>query len=78
VVYTFQNKAEKGMLKVDFDLSIDKKTKTAIEKKNTKIKINQSGNKKYYLPAGKYTIELENNGKKETQSLEIVEKNQMR
>ena len=50
----------------------------AIEKKDSKIKINQSGNKKYYLPAGKYTIELENNGKKEAQNLDITEKNQMR
>jgi hypothetical protein len=66
------------MLKVDFDLSIDEKIKTAIEKKDSKIKINQSGNKKYYLPSGKYTIELENNGMKETQTLEIIEKNQMR
>ena len=30
------------------DLSIDEKIKTAIEKKDSKIKINQSGNKKYY------------------------------
>jgi hypothetical protein len=50
----------------------------AIEKKDSKVKINQSSNKKYYLPAGKYTIELENNGKKETQYLDIIEKNQMR
>ena len=78
VVFTRQNKAEKGMLKVDFDLSIDEKIKTAIEKKDSKIKINQSGNKKYYFPSGKYTIELENNGMKETQTLEIIEKNQMR
>ena len=78
MVFNRQNKAEKGMLKVDFDLSVDEKTKTVIEKKVSKIKINQSGNKKYYLPAGKYTIELENNGKKETQTLEILEKNQMR
>jgi ligand-binding sensor domain-containing protein len=78
VVFNRPAKSEKGMLKVDFDLSIDEKTKMAIEKKDGKIKINQSGNKKYYLPAGKYTIELENNGKKEAQFLEIIEKNQMR
>ncbi len=78
LVFTRQNKAEKGMLKVDFDLSIDEKIKTAIEKKDSKIKINQSGNKKYYLPSGKYTIDLENNGKKETQTLVITEKTEMR
>lgn len=78
VVFNCQNKSEKGMLKIAFDLSIAEKTKTAMEKKDSKIKIKLSGNKKYYLPAGKYTIELENNGKKETQSFEITEKNQMR
>jgi ligand-binding sensor domain-containing protein len=78
VVFNRQNKSEKGLLKVDYDLSIDEKIKLAIEKKDSKIKINQSSNKKYYLPAGKYTIELENNGKKETQYLDITEKNQMR
>ncbi|TAE65262.1 MAG: glycosyl hydrolase [Flavobacteriia bacterium] len=78
VVFNRQNKSENGMLKVDYDLSIAEKTKTAMEKKDSKIKIKLSDNKKYYLPAGKYTIELENNGKKETQSFEITEKNQMR
>lgn len=78
VVFNRQNKSEKGLLKVDYDLSIDEKIKLAIEKKDSKVKINQSSNKKYYLPAGKYTIELENNGKKETQYLDIIEKNQMR
>lgn len=75
VVFTHQGKAEKGMVKLDFDLSIDEKMKTSIEKKDTKIKINQADNKKYYLPIGKYTIELEANGKKESQILVIKEKN---
>lgn len=78
IVYNCTAKSEKGMHKMEFDLSIDAKTKTAMEKKDSKIKIKLSGNKKYYLPAGKYTIELENNGKKETQSFEITEKNQMK
>jgi photosystem II stability/assembly factor-like uncharacterized protein len=71
VVLNRQAKAEKGMLKTDYDLSIDEKTKLAIEKKNSKIKIIISGDKKYYLPVGKYTIDLEVNGKKETQLFEI-------
>ena len=46
VVFNRQNKAEKGILKIAFDLSIDEKTKMAIEKKDSKIKINQSSIKK--------------------------------
>ena len=74
VVLNRQAKAEKGMLKLDYDLSIDEKTKTAIEKKDTKVKISQAENKKQYLPVGKYTIELDANGKKETQTLTIKER----
>ena len=67
-------KISKGLHKVDYDLSIDEKTKTAIEKKDIKIKISQADNKKYYLPVGKYTVELESNGKKEAQTLIIKER----
>ena len=49
VVFNRQAKAEKGLLKLDYDLSIDEKTKTAIEKKDSKIKISQAENKKQYL-----------------------------
>jgi photosystem II stability/assembly factor-like uncharacterized protein len=74
VVFNREAKAEKGMLKMEYDLSIDEKSKMAIEKKDTKIKITQAENKKYYLPVGKYTIELDANGKKETQTLTINER----
>jgi photosystem II stability/assembly factor-like uncharacterized protein len=74
VALNHQTKAENGMYKFDYDLSIDEKTKSAIEKKDTKIKINQAENKKYYLPIGEYTIELDANGKKETQILTIKER----
>ena len=74
MVFKRQAKAEKGMLKLDYDLSIDEKIKAAIEKKNPKTKISQAENKKQYLPVGKYTIELDANGKKETQTLTIKER----
>lgn len=74
VILNRQVKAEKGMLKIEYDLSIDEKTKEAIEKKDAKIKINQAENKKYYLPVGNYVIELDSNGKKETQTLTIKER----
>ena len=59
---------------MDYDLSIDEKTKIAIEKKDVNMKINQAANKKYYLPVGNYVVELETNGKKETQTLFIKER----
>ena len=74
VVFNRQAEAEKGMLKMDYDLSIDEKTKIAIEKKDVNMKINQAANKKYYLPVGNYVVELETNGKKETQTLTIKER----
>lgn len=73
-VYGSKLKIGKGLHKLDYDLSIDEKTKLAIEKKDTKVKISQAENKKYYLPVGKYTIELDANGKKETQTLTIKER----
>ena len=73
-VYGSKLKIGKGMLKIDYDLSIDEKIKEAIEKKDTKVKISQANNKKYYLPPGKYTIELDANGKKETQTFTIKER----
>ncbi|SEP88408.1 VPS10 domain-containing protein [Flavobacterium urocaniciphilum] len=74
IVLNRQAKAEKGMLKLDYDLSIDEKTKLALEKKDSKLKITPASNKKCYLPVGKYTIELEANGKKVTQTLTIKER----
>ena len=74
VVFNHQAKAEKGLLKINYDLSIDEKTKTTIEKKDSKTKISQANNKMYYLPVGKYTVELDANGKKETQTLIIKER----
>lgn len=74
VVFNRQAKAEKGMLKMNYDLSIDAKTKAAIEKKDANTKISQASNKIYYLPVGKYTVELDANGKKETQTLIIKDR----
>ena len=74
IVLNRQAKAEKGMLKLDYDLSIDEKTKLALEKKDSKLKITPASNKKCYLPIGIYTVELEANGKKVTQTLTIKER----
>ncbi len=74
VVYNYQAKAEKGLRKVTLDLSIDELTKTTIEKKDGKVKISAAANSKYYLPIGKYEVEVETNGKKEKQFFEIIKR----
>ncbi len=67
-------KAEKNLVLLEYDLSIDEVSKKAIEKNDPKIKIKEAKNKKFYLPAGKYSITVENQlNQKETTSFEILE-----
>lgn len=74
VVMTKDEKAEKKLNSLDYDLSITEDIKKLIEKKDRKIQIKEAKNKKFYLPAGKYTIAIENGLKiKESGSFEIVD-----
>ena len=67
-------KAEKNLSFIEYDLSLDESSKKAIEKSDPKIKIKEAKNKKFYLPAGKYTITVEaNSNQKEVTSFEILE-----
>ena len=51
-------KADKGFNTVEYDLTISKQTKEILLKENTSIKINKADNSKYYLPKGKYNIQI--------------------
>ena len=74
IVMNRDSKAEKNLAFEDYNLSIDSKTKLLIEKNDPKIKIKEAKNKKFYLPAGKYSVTLENSLKvKEVTSFEISE-----
>jgi ligand-binding sensor domain-containing protein len=59
VLNSIQLKADKGFNYVDYDLTLSEKGKKALEKENKELKIGKSGNGKYYLPKGVYTIEID-------------------
>lgn len=59
VLNSIQMKADKGFNYVDYDLALSEKGKKALEKENKELKIGKSGNGKYYLPKGVYTIEID-------------------
>ena len=74
IVMNRDSKAEKNLAFEDYNLSIDAKTKLLIKKNDSKIKIKEAKNKKFYLPTGKYSVTLENSLKvKEVTSFEISE-----
>ncbi len=60
-------KADKGFNYVDYDLTLTESGKKALKEEDNSIKINKAKNGKYYLPKGKYTIQI---GSEKT-SLEI-------
>ncbi|WP_418602278.1 WD40/YVTN/BNR-like repeat-containing protein [Hwangdonia sp.] len=51
-------KADKGFNVTEYDLTISEKAKKMLMKENTSIKINKAENGKYYLPKGKYGVQL--------------------
>ena len=74
VVMNTGSKAEKNLVSMEYDLSINNEVKKLFEKSDSKIKINEAKNKKFYLPAGKYTITIEDSLKlKESSNFEILE-----
>lgn len=60
-----------GMNTIDYDLTISEKGKKALEKANSELNISKQKNGKYYLPKGKYTIELSNAGVTTSTPLEV-------
>lgn len=71
LVYSMKSDAESGLNKLNYDLTIDERTKSLIEKKDTKLKIRKGENGTYYLPIGKYTVELIVENKTILQTFEI-------
>ena len=60
-----------GINTVDYDLSISEKGKKLLEKENSELNISKQKNGKYYLPKGKYTLELQNAGITTSTGLEV-------
>jgi hypothetical protein len=51
--------ADKGFNYVSYNLELTQKGKKALTKENEKLEFNETGNKKYYLPKGKYTVAID-------------------
>ncbi|MCT4628289.1 glycosyl hydrolase [Winogradskyella sp.] len=49
---------DKGFNYADYDLTLTKKGKKALQKENKELNVDKSGNGKYYLPKGIYTIQI--------------------
>lgn len=69
VVNEMSADAVAGINVMEYDISASESGKKALEKKGTKM--NEAQNGKYYLPKGKYTIEVSVGGKKASKTLEI-------
>lgn len=71
VLNEFSVNADKGFNYFKYDLSITEKGKRALEKEDKELQISKKKNGSYYLPVGKYTIQLVKGKLKETTPLII-------
>ena len=55
---------DKGFNYVDYNLELTEKGKKALKKEDGKIEFRETGNKKYYLPKGVYTIQIDDTSTK--------------
>ncbi|PHS02632.1 MAG: glycosyl hydrolase [Leeuwenhoekiella sp.] len=69
---------DKGFNYVPYDLSITENGKDQLEKATKDLKMKKADNGLYYLPAGKYTLEVKLDGNSKTTSLEVKEGNRRR
>lgn len=51
-------KADKGFNYADYDLTMSSGGREALMKENTKVRVPKAQNGKYYLPKGKYTVQI--------------------
>lgn len=71
IVFSQKLENKEGLNKIDYDLSINEKTKWLLEKKDPILKIHKGDNGKYYLPVGKYSVVLMIDNKMLTETFEI-------
>ncbi|PHQ29725.1 WD40/YVTN/BNR-like repeat-containing protein [Leeuwenhoekiella nanhaiensis] len=69
---------DKGFNYVPYDLSITESGKNQLEKANKDLKMKKADNSLYYLPPGKYILEVKLDGNSKTTSLEVKEGNRRR
>lgn len=59
VLNTIETEVDKGFNYVDYDFSLTENGRKKLLKENTSVDINEAKNGKYYLPKGKYFIQIE-------------------
>ena len=59
-IFSFSANVDKGFNYVNYNLELSEKGKKALVKANSKLEIQKANNGKYYLPKGKYTVEVGN------------------
>ncbi len=86
LMHELKNESDRGLNYVAYDLStdsisLDRNVKALNKKSNDKksehakpLKAKRADNGKFYLMPGTYTVEIESNGSRQTQKLEIKEK----
>jgi hypothetical protein len=77
IVYSQIIKANKGLNKYDYELSVNKETADKWKSKDKKIKIEVAKNGKQYLPTSKYKISVQKGEEKATTDFEITESKQI-
>lgn len=71
-VQQFQVDADKGFNTTNYDLSITEDASKKLQKDDDKLDLKKAANEKYYIPTGKYIINLELNGKNAETKFEVT------
>lgn len=58
ILHTIETNLDKGFNYIDYDLTLSNKGRNALMKENKRLDIKKAKNDKYYLPIGKYTINI--------------------
>ncbi|APU67953.1 VPS10 domain-containing protein [Christiangramia flava] len=68
----FEVDADKGFNTAEYDLTITESGKEQLQKADEKTTISKAANEKFYIPVGKYTMQLQLNGKTAETKFEVT------
>ncbi len=71
-VQEFEIASDKGFNTGEFNMTITESAAEQLEKEDDKVRIKKADDEEYYIPIGKYTIEVEVNGKKAETKFEVT------
>ncbi len=67
----FELQGDKGFNTGEYDLTITEEASEELEKADEKLNISKAANEKFYIPEGKYIIEIQLNGKNSETKFEV-------